>query len=741
MNVLTISLDKTILTQKFGDAFLRQKKYARFFNKFFIIIFSLKKDKLLQFKKENNVFIYSTNSQSRWLFVFDALKIVNKIIKQNKLDAVTTQDPFLTGFCGWLIKKLYKIPLHIEIHGEFFVNPFWRNQSLQNKAFYFLSQKLIKRADRLRVLTKRQRDFLNKNLAIKKEKISIAPTLVDIDFFKGRKVYKDEVKQGIFVGRFVGEKNLSSLVKALRSVISKYQNFRFLIVGSGELEAKIKNLVKKLSLSKNVLFLGNRPREEVKKLIKESDFLVLPSFSEGYGKVCVESMAFGTPVIMSKTGCASELVINNKTGLVIPISDQKALERAINRFIQNPQSVKKLGIAGRKKVFKIMNKEKTIQKIVNSLKRTTEFKLKEKLVYIVPRIDRRISSHYFHLYELLEKAGENLEIFLFAEKGKGGVNFKNVNKIYIQKLNFLPLRLLERILVFIYLNLIGYKKFYVHISLGSSIIASLLTKIFGGETFFWHCGQIDVYEKETGRKNWLFRWNLKLIDFLVTANKGMKNYYCKKFATPEKKIKILPGWVNIERFKKLSSEKTSFLKRKLKIGNKKVILFVHRLSPRKGSRYLPDIIEETIKKSKDLIFVIVGGGPDKQWLKKELEKRKLLKNVRLIGWASNRQIPYYFKLADCFIMPSREEELGRVQLETMAAGIPLVVFETIGSKNILSKKQKQTMIKNGNTKKFSKAIIYVLENKKGLREEGFKQLSKHSLVKIKEEFIQLIKNI
>ena len=92
-------------------------------------------------------------------------------------------------------------------------------------------------------------------------------------------------------------------------------------------------------------------------------------------------------------------------------------------------------------------------------------------------------------------------------------------------------------------------------------------------------------------------------------------------------------------------------------------------------------------------------------------------------------------------MPSREEELGRVQFEAMAAGVPLVVFETIGSKNLLSKKQKKLMIKQGDVNRFTRSITFALKNKKKLKKEGLKQLHGHSLFNAKEEFVQIIKNI
>ena len=361
-----------------------------------------------------------------------------------------------------------------------------------------------------------------------------------------------------------------------------------------------------------------------------------------------------------------------------------------------------------------------------------------KLVFIIPELDAQGSGHYYHVYELLQEVGKNIDIFLFAEKGKGIFNKRTIKEVYIQKFSFLPFRFLERYFIFLRQIFRGYKIFYSHQAVTSSLISSSLTRVLAGKTFFWYCGKIHIYEKESGKRNWLFRLNLKLINYLVTAPLEMKKYYQKYFTVPTSKIKLLPGWVNIQRFKKVDKEKIGQLKNKLKLKHKKVILFIHWLSPRKGSRYLPKIIEQTLKKEEDIIFVIIGVGPDFQWLQKELLKRNFLNSVRMLGAVPNQEIPVYFKLADVFILPSKEEELGRVHFEAMAAGVPIVAFSTEGSRALLSKDQKKLMIEKGNIKKFVRAI------ERGLRERGFfvkqgeKQVQEYSLKNGVNNFLKLI---
>lgn len=366
--------------------------------------------------------------------------------------------------------------------------------------------------------------------------------------------------------------------------------------------------------------------------------------------------------------------------------------------------------------------------------------MKPKLFFVIPELDKKTTSHYWHVYELLQRVGEKIEVVLFAETGHSLPPKRSLKGIYLQNYRFLPLKILERVIFFVKYSRNGYKQFYIHQSIFSSILAATLGKILGFKTYFWHCGMVHLYEKEDGRRNWLFRLNLKLVDYLVTAHEGMAKYYQEHFSVPKDKIKIFPGWVNIERFQIVNKKTIKSLRRKFQLENKKVILFVHWLSARKGSRLLPDIIKTTIEKYSNAVFLIIGDGPDRFWLRERLEKMNLLPYVRFADKISNREIPPYFNLADIFIMPSREEEMGRVQLEALAAGKPVVAFATIGSNFFLRNETPENLIKQGNIKGFADRVTQILDksNYRGGREKHI--ASKYSLISASRKFLSLLKD-
>lgn len=364
--------------------------------------------------------------------------------------------------------------------------------------------------------------------------------------------------------------------------------------------------------------------------------------------------------------------------------------------------------------------------------------MKHKLLFVISELDKETSGHYWHIYELLQEVGKKMEVVVFAETGENLPAKGSLKRIYVQTHRFLPLRISERAIFFINYSLKGYKRFYIHQSIFSSILAAVLGKIIGFKTYFWHCGKMHLYEEQWGRKSWPFRLNLKLIDYLVTGNQEMKNYYHRFFTVPEAKIKILPGWVNLRRFQSVDTEKVQKLREKLKLRNKKVVLFVHWLSARKGSRFLPEIINKTAQRIDDVVFIIIGGGPDEWWLKEELNKRNLEKYARLLGKVSNQKIPQYFRLADVFIMPSREEELGRVHLETIAAGRPLVAFKTEGVGHLQDFKPKILAAKH-DIDEFVNLMMYALKHEKTISRRLLRRLEPFSLVRVSRKFIGLLR--
>jgi len=163
------------------------------------------------------------------------------------------------------------------------------------------------------------------------------------------------------------EKNVPALIKALAIVVKKYPNTVLMIVGDGPERKKLEKLVAKLELENNVVFIGAVKPDKVVNYYGLCDTLVLPSNFEGWGRVVVEACACGKPVIMTDVGCAGEVIINGKSGLVVPVGNVEALAEKLIYLINNVSIAKKMGKTGKKIVIK-HNIEETAKKIAKMCK-------------------------------------------------------------------------------------------------------------------------------------------------------------------------------------------------------------------------------------------------------------------------------------------------------------------------------------------------------------------------------------
>lgn len=126
----------------------------------------------------------------------------------------------------------------------------------------------------------------------------------------------------IFVGRLAKPKNPFLLVQAYAKLSSTVrEKCELVIVGDGPQKSDLVKLIIKLGLSDKVHLIGNVPRDEMLKLLANSDIMVLPSLWESFGLSVLEAMSLSIPVVVSNVGGLKELVSNNSGILIDTLDD------------------------------------------------------------------------------------------------------------------------------------------------------------------------------------------------------------------------------------------------------------------------------------------------------------------------------------------------------------------------------------------------------------------------------------
>ena len=135
-------------------------------------------------------------------------------------------------------------------------------------------------------------------------------------------------------------KNVDGLASAWRSVAPRIPHARLRIVGSGALAAIVQRLAE--DLPKQTAWDRQLTPAAVAAALDDSTCLVLPSRSEGMGRVVVEAFCRGRPVIGSRVGGIPDLVVDDVNGLLVEPGDGVALECALLRVLSNAETAERL---------------------------------------------------------------------------------------------------------------------------------------------------------------------------------------------------------------------------------------------------------------------------------------------------------------------------------------------------------------------------------------------------------------
>src|SRR5581483_3767475 len=160
-----------------------------------------------------------------------------------------------------------------------------------------------------------------------------------------------------FVGRLIAAKGIMVLIEALAGLDGPWE---LRVVGAGEARAEAEALVARLGRSGHVSFLGQQPSTAMPGVLRGFDLLVGPSLTtprwkEQFGRMLVEAMACGVPVIGSDSGEIPHVI--GDAGLVVPEGDAGTLRAAIARLRDDPDERQRLAARGRARVLELFTQE------------------------------------------------------------------------------------------------------------------------------------------------------------------------------------------------------------------------------------------------------------------------------------------------------------------------------------------------------------------------------------------------
>jgi 1,4-alpha-glucan branching enzyme len=156
----------------------------------------------------------------------------------------------------------------------------------------------------------------------------------------------------IFIAsRLVEKKGVKVAVQALATLSRRGKRVQLVIAGDGPQRAQLEQEAHELGIASHITFLGSVPHETVRRLMRESRFVVVPSYWEAFGMVCVEAMAEARAVVATRTGGIPEIVLDGTTGILVEPDDAESLANGIARLFDDPAGADEMGRRGRARVL------------------------------------------------------------------------------------------------------------------------------------------------------------------------------------------------------------------------------------------------------------------------------------------------------------------------------------------------------------------------------------------------------
>ncbi len=200
----------------------------------------------------------------------------------------------------------------------------------------------IKRADAVIAISAFAKDTVK---GIYDREIEILPYGTTLRNASGMTTASSEKFRILFVGRHIERKGIEYLIKAAATLDPNVYQVR--IVGQGDLTEKLKEQAAK-EAPEQVVFLGKISNEDLEKEYQNAGCFILPAIvdsrgdTEGLGVVMIEAAVYGVPVIASAVGGIVDVIINEKTGLLVKEKSPQELADAIKRLHDDPDLSKRL---------------------------------------------------------------------------------------------------------------------------------------------------------------------------------------------------------------------------------------------------------------------------------------------------------------------------------------------------------------------------------------------------------------
>jgi len=316
------------------------------------------------------------DSNSKLKAVFQTLSTCIHMNAEDSDADIVHCHTWYAQFAGIIAKLCYGIPLVITTHSLEPLRP-WKREQLGRgyDASSWVEKTAIEMADAVIAVSKETKEDVLKYFNVDEPKIKVIYNGINLQEYVVTKATSTLEQYGIdkskpyvlFVGRITRQKGIIHLVNAIKYIDPDTQ----IVLCAGapdtpEIAKEMEDSVAEVKKSRNnVIWIDKMlDKKEVIQLYSHADVFCCPSIYEPFGIINIEAMACGTAVVASAVGGIKEVVVDGKTGILVPLKQQteapfdpvnpdqfsQDLAQGINKLIKNKELRELMAVNGRKRV-------------------------------------------------------------------------------------------------------------------------------------------------------------------------------------------------------------------------------------------------------------------------------------------------------------------------------------------------------------------------------------------------------
>lgn len=281
-----------------------------------------------------------------------AIAKLYRLLQREKPHIVDTHTA-KAGFVGRIAARLAGVPVVIHTyHGHV-----WRGyySPIKSRLLCWMEQGLALFTDQIIAVSESVRQEIAQYGIASLEKIKAVPLGFALDDFLNSSKLRGQFRQEIgipldapligIVGRIVPIKNHRLFLDAAKRILDLTADVRFVVVGDGLIRPDLEAYAREIGLAERVVFTGWR--RDLPAIYADLDVLVVSSINEGTPVSAIEAMAAGCSIVATRVGGVPDIVLDGKTGLLVPSDDAPALAEAVTRFLRDPALARRMQQAGR----------------------------------------------------------------------------------------------------------------------------------------------------------------------------------------------------------------------------------------------------------------------------------------------------------------------------------------------------------------------------------------------------------